>query len=253
MRIAPLVVALLVISCAHHRIEPLTPGSLQAMVAAPDRTDADKALDPGRKPAEFLEFTQVGEGMKVADLMAGGGYTVELLSRAVGPGGTVYGENPKLILEKFAEKPWSERLARVPNAKRLDRELDDPFPPELERQLDLVVSNAIYHDSVWLQVDRAKMNQSVYRALKMGGFYVVCDSSAKEGTGVQDVQVLHRIDEQVVRDEVQKAGFKLDAVGTFLRNPNDTRDWSASPSAAGEKRGTSDRFCLRFVRPTVYY
>ncbi len=243
---------LLLVGCVH-RVEPLPASAVNSLVAASDRTDADRALDPGRKPVEFLQFLGVGAGMQVADLMAGGGYTTELLSRAVGPKGTVYGENPKVVLERFAEKPWSERLARLPNTKRLDRELDDAFPAELAGTLDLVVSNAIYHDSVWLQADRLKMNQGVYRALKMGGAYVVCDSSAKPGTGVADAQTLHRIDEQVVRDEVTKAGFKLAAEGTFLRNPEDPRDWSASPGVAGEKRGTSDRFCLKFVRPTVYY
>ena len=64
--------------------------------------------------------------MQVAELMVSGGYTTELLSRAVGPTGTVYGENPKVVLERFAQKPWTERLARLPNATRLDRELDDP-------------------------------------------------------------------------------------------------------------------------------
>ena len=39
------------------------------------------------------------------------------------------------------------------------------------------------------------------------------------------------------------------AVGDFLRNPDDTLDWSTSPRTAGEKRGTSDRFVLAFVRP----
>src|SRR5260370_12248958 len=63
-------------------------------------------------------------------------------------------------------------------------------------------------------------------------------------------QTLPRIDEQVVKDEVQKAGFKLVAEGNFLRNPSDPRDWNASPGAAAKagKRGTSDRFALKFVR-----
>lgn len=47
-----------------------------------------------------------------------------------------------------------------------------------------------------------------------------------------------------MRDEVQAAGFRLAAEGDFLRNQDDPRDWSASPSTAGEKRGTSDRFVL---------
>ena len=247
-----LLIAVLMSGCVR-RVEPLSLASVQSIIAATDRTEFDRSLDPGRKPAEFLQFMGLGAGMQVAELMVGGGYTTELLSRAVGPTGTVYGENPKVVLERFAQKPWTERLTRLPNAKRLDRELNDPFPSELDGKLDLVVSNVIYHDSVWLQADRAKMNSAVSRALKMGGAYVVCDSSAKPGTGVADAQVLHRIDEQLVRDEVTKAGFKLEAEGNFLRNSEDTRDWSSSPGAAGEKRGTSDRFCLRFVRPTVYY
>jgi predicted methyltransferase len=162
----------------------------------------------------------------------------------------VYGQNPKFILERFAEKPWSERLARPVNAKvvRLDRELDDPFPPEV-KDLDAVVSNIIYHDTVWLKADRAKMNAAVFQALKPGGVYVVIDSSAKPGTGVSDVNTLHRIDEQVVREEVLAAGFQLAAESDVWRNPQDARDWNSSPGSAGERRGTSDRFALKFVKP----
>lgn len=252
MRISALLLALCLVGCAH---APSTASSssssrAQQIVNASDRTDADRALDPGRHPAEFLEFLGVEPGMKVAELFAGGGYTTELLARAVSPNGMVYGQNSKWVLEKFAEKPWSARLERPVNhdVVRVDRELDDPLPPEA-RDLDLVVSNAIYHDTVWLNADRQQMNAAVFAALKPGGAYVVCDSSAKPGTGTADAQTLHRIDEQVVRTEVTQAGFQLADEGSFLRNPDDTRDWSASPGAAGEKRGTSDRFCLRFVKP----
>jgi predicted methyltransferase len=52
-----------------------------------------------------------------------------------------------------------------------------------------------------------------------------------------------------VKDEISKAGFVLDAEADFLREPGDARDWSASPKAAGERRGHSDRFVLRFKKP----
>jgi predicted methyltransferase len=112
-----------------------------------------------------------------------------------------------------------------------------------------VVSNAIYHDTVWLGTDRAKMNAAIFQALEPGGVYVVIDSSARPGTGVSEAQTLHRIDEQVVRDEVLAAGFQLAAESDVWRNPQDARDWSASPGAAGARRGTSDRFALKFVKP----
>jgi len=52
-----------------------------------------------------------------------------------------------------------------------------------------------------------------------------------------------------VRKEVTAAGFHLVEEGNFLRNPADPRDWNSSPGASGEKRGTSDRFCLAFAKP----
>src|SRR5579884_1613594 len=78
------------------------PPFIRAAVDAPDRSDADRRLDAGRHPAELLAFAGVAPGMRVAEIGAGTGYTTELLARAVGPKGTVYGENTKFVLERFA-------------------------------------------------------------------------------------------------------------------------------------------------------
>lgn len=229
---------------------PTISPEIRAIVDAADRAPADRALDAGRKPAEMLAFFDIKPGMKVAELGAGGGYTAELLARAVGPAGAVYGQNTKFILERFAEKPWSERLAKavMKPVIRVDREFDDPLPPEA-RDLDVVFMVLFYHDTVWMEIDRDKMNKAIFKALKPGGVFAVIDHSAREGAGVSAVKTLHRIEEKVVREEVQRAGFRLEAEGSFLRNPGDPRDWNASPGAAGDRRGTSDRFVLKFVKP----
>ncbi len=221
-----------------------------AVVNAPDRTEDDRKLDPGRKPAEMLELLDLKPGMKVAELGAGAGYTTELIARAVGPSGVVYAQNPPAFLNSFLKERWPARLQRgaMKGVVSLARDFDDPLPPEA-KNLDEVVMNAIYHDTVWTKVDRARMNRAVYAALQPGGRFIVVDSSAKAGSGDTAAQTLHRIDEQLVRDEVEKAGFKLESSSDFLRNTLDARDWNASPGAAGEKRGTSDRFALRFVKP----
>lgn len=226
------------------------PQAIQAAVDAPDRAEADRALDAGRHPAETLAFAGVAPGMKVAELGAGGGYTTELLARVVGPDGVVYGQNSPLILERYAEKPWSERLQKpvMKPVVRADRDFADPLPPEAH-DLDAVLLILFYHDTVWMGVDRAKMNQAIFRALKPGGVFLIVDHSARAGSGTQDVQTLHRIEEKVVRDELAAAGFKLAGEASFLRNPDDTRAWNASPRSAGERRGTSDRFVLKFVKP----
>jgi predicted methyltransferase len=228
----------------------LTPSAeITSAVAASDRTDADRALDAGRKPADFLAFTGVMPGQRAADLGAGGGYVTELLTRVVGASGAVYAQNSPTMLAKMGTKAIDERMARPVNASvhRVDREFDDPLPADAT-PLDLVVINLIYHDLVWKKVDRDKMNRAVFAALKSGGHYVICDSSAKDGSGDADAQTLHRIDEKFVRAEVERAGFTLDAESNLLRNPADPRDWNTSPRAAGERRGTGDRFLLRFVK-----
>jgi len=224
-------------ACAGNKPAPDSRARVQSIVDAPDRTPEDRALDAGRKPAETLAFVQLSPGMHVAELGAGAGYTTELLARAVAPDGVVYAQNPDLFVKNFLKERWPARLSRpaMKNVVRVDREFDDPLPPEA-KDLDRVVMYAIYHDVTYLPADRDKMNRAVFSALK-------------PGSGAGDAKTLHRIDEQFVKDEVQKAGFKLQSEGDFLRNPQDARDWNSSPPAAGERRGTSDRFALRFVKP----
>jgi predicted methyltransferase len=249
---------LLAFACAGQAEPKSTPANAPAapqvnvppQAAFTDRSAEDVALDAGRKPLEFLRFAGVAQGMRVAELGAGGGYTAELLARAVGPTGQVFGQNSKFLLERFAEKPWSGRLQKqvMRNVTRVDREFDDPLPPEA-KDLDVVVMNMFYHDTVWLKTDRAKMNAAIFAALKPGGVYVVVDHSARAGAGLRDAETLHRIDEADVKQEITHAGFTLAGEDSFLRNAQDTRDWSTSPGAAGPKRGQSDRFALRFKRP----
>jgi predicted methyltransferase len=187
--------------------------------------------------------------MRVAELVAGGGYTAELLARGVSPDGVVYAENPAFFL-RTGESAWRARLARpaAKNIVRVDRELYEPLPPDAS-DLDLVVVNLVYHDMVWLGVDRSLMNRAVFEALRRGGAYVVVDHSARAGSGLADVKTLHRIDEAAVLGEVEAAGFRLSGASDAWRNPADTRDWNDSPQFAAGRRGTSDRFALRFVKP----
>jgi predicted methyltransferase len=229
---------------------PAPPADAQAIVTAADRDDADKKLDAGRHPAEFLAFLGLAPGMRVAEIGAGTGYTSELLARAVAPKGKVWAQNSPGFL-KFVGKPWAERLGKPAMKKvvvRVDREFDAPLPPDA-KNLDAVVSVLIYHDTVWLGVNRDKMNKAIFAALKPGGEYVIVDHIAAEGHGSNDVKTLHRIEEPVVVQDLERAGFSRASNADFLRNPGDAHDWNDAPNAAAEKRGTSDRFVLKFVKP----
>src|ERR1700751_3035614 len=65
-----------------------------AIIAAPDRTEADLQTDKRRDPLKLLAFTGARPGMKGPDLGAGGGYSTELMGRAVAPAGMGYCQKP---------------------------------------------------------------------------------------------------------------------------------------------------------------
>ncbi len=254
-----------------------TGAQIAAIVAGPDRTAADRTNDLRRKPEQMLAFIAPRPGMTALDVSAAGGYTTELLARAIGPTGKVYGQSRPLPaqpsrppqpegnshpnLPAAAPAPTGPRPSPVALAERVERmkaagvaaapitavvqPFEDPAPPELANAgFDLVTLIFNYHDLGHLGVDRAAMNKAIFRALKPGGFYVLADHAGRPGTGISESGTLHRIEEVFLRQEVEAAGFKLLAEGMFLRNPNDPRDKN-TPDPPQPK----DEFVLKFVKP----
>jgi predicted methyltransferase len=215
-----------------------------AIVAAPDRSDADRQADQRREPAKTLAFVGVKEGMKVLDMEASAGYSSELLARAVGPTGTVYAQDPAGLAERAKDK--FESRANSPamkNVVRVIRDFDDPIPPDVSN-LDMITIFNSYHDVTYMPVDRTKMNAKVFAALKPGGFFIVADHSAKAGAGTSVAKTLHRIEEATLRQEVEAAGFKLVDEGDFLHHPEDPRDVPVFHPAV-----PVDGFILKFQKP----
>jgi predicted methyltransferase len=215
-----------------------------AIIAAPDRSETDREIDKRRDPVKLLAFTGVRTGMKVLDMGAGGGYSTELMARSVGPTGIVYGQNPPDFGGRAKER--FEARMKTPAMKAvvsLARPFDDPLPADV-RALDMITFFFYYHDVSYMQVDRAAMNRKLFAALRPGGLLVIADHSAKAGEGTSVARTLHRIEEAVLRREVEAAGFKLVAEGDFLRHPGDARDFNVN-----RRTGPVDEFVLRFERP----
>ena len=216
-----------------------------AIVAAADRSDADRNTDKRRDPLKLLNFIGVKEGMKVLDMEASAGYTTELLARAVGPNGVVYAQDSAEVMERQVKDKFDIR-AQKPAMKgviHVIRNYDDPLPPDV-RNLDLITFFFAYHDMTYMQIDRAEMNRKLFAALKPGGFLLIADHSAKAGDGTSVGKTFHRIEEGVLRKEVEAAGFKLVAEGNFLRHPEDTRDVIVfrAPTSV-------DEFVLKYQKP----
>jgi predicted methyltransferase len=62
---------------------PLWSDQIARIVASPDRSAADRTNDLRRKPEQMLMFIALRPGIVALDLSAGGGYTTELLARAI--------------------------------------------------------------------------------------------------------------------------------------------------------------------------
>jgi len=256
----------------------LTQEQIAQIVAAPDRSPADRSNDLRRKPEQMLAFIGIRPGMMALDLSTGGGYTTELLARAVGPAGRAYGQSPpprpidapvrpavapegnpsppmasapvgqnsapavrRTSAQALAERARNPALS---NLSSVVRPFEDPVPPELSGRLDLVTLMFNYHDLGHAGVDRARMNAAVFAGLKSGGLYVIADHAGRPGTGISESGTLHRIEEDFLRREVEAAGFHLAAHADFLRNPLDPRDRN-TPDPPQPK----DEFVLKFVKP----
>src|SRR6185369_14252842 len=122
----------------------------------------DRVNDIRRKPADMLAFIGVRPGTVAMDVSAARGYTTELIARAVGPSGKVYGQNPPRVEGRAppaqpegaaapaaapaaSAPPAAPTLAErarnpaTPNIVIVSRPFEDPAPPEIANgALDLV-------------------------------------------------------------------------------------------------------------------
>src|SRR4029077_13466601 len=143
-------------------------------------------------------------------------------------------------------------LAKEPGRENVEAVSADLVAmPEATQTADVLWLHLFYHDlhTALIQArgaTAAHFNRAVYGRLKPGGFYVIVDHAAAVGAGTSDAQSLHRIAPPSVREEVEAAGFVLDAESTMLANKDDRHSIKVfDPSIKGE----TDRFAYRFVKP----
>ena len=224
------------------------PPNVTAALADKGRPAEDTARDAARKPGELLEWAGVKSGDKVADLVMGGGYFTRILSVAVGPKGHVWAYQPTEFIQYQASYGEDQKkvAAAYPNVTPLTSTLGVLDLPD---GLDLVLTVQNYHDlhlAPFPKDTAAKVNTEVFKSLKPGGLYVIVDHVAVTGSGLEAPEKVHRIDPAIVKQEVEAAGFKLEAENGLLRN-------TADPHTAGvfdpAIRGKTDQFVMKFRKP----
>ncbi len=220
---------------------------LEMALASDSRAEKDRARDAGRKPSQVLEFLTIGDGMTVVDLFAAGGYYTEVLSLAVGNEGKVYAQNPARILQfrdGANEKAISARLSngRLANVERLNKEIAEMGLGE--NSVDAVITALNFHDIYNGAGPDAATGTAkiIFSILKPNGVFGVIDHQGNAGN---DNASLHRINVDIVREILEKTGFKIEE-SNLLSHPEDTRDKSVfDPSV----RGKTDRFVLLARKP----
>ena len=205
------------------------------------------------KLTELIRFARVDAGSTVIDVYPGDGDWTRLFSDVVGPEGRVYSFVPGEVAD-FKNEPVGrmQKLAKEPGRETVEAVSADLVAmPEATQPADVVWLHLFYHDLHTALIQKkgataADFNRAVYERLKPGGSYVIVDHAAAAGTGLSDTQSLHRIDPASVREEVEAAGFVLEAESTVLANKDDLHSIKVfDPSI----KGKTDRFAYRFVKP----
>lgn len=210
--------------------------TITSAVADAARPEADRARDADRKPAELVALIGLQPGAKIADMLPGGGYFTRIFSKVVGPTGVVYAWGGGAPITALAAD------ANYPNIKVA------PTNAALPEQVDFVWTSLNYHDlHNRPNADLAAQNKMVWDALKPGGYYIVIDHAAENGSGKRDSSTLHRIDPELVKQEVTAVGFKLHKESDLLKHAADDRK---KPTRELE-RGKTDQFVFVFQKPAA--
>jgi len=208
------------------------------VLADPTRPAADVARDANRKPAELLKFAGIHPGMRIVELAPGGGYFTRILSSAVGPAGHVYaivGQASPALQDLAQHHANLSIVAAAPG--------DIPVPGPV----DVVWTTLNYHDFKNKKLatgdEATAYDAAAFHVLRPGGIYLIVDHEAAPGAGASQTSTLHRIEDTVVRREVEAAGFKLESQSGILRNPADSHTAKVFDPTI---RGRTDQFVLKF-------
>jgi predicted methyltransferase len=223
-----------------------------AAIANTSRTDSDRARDASRRPAEILEFFGIEPGMTVLDLFSGGGYYTEIIAHVVSESGRVVAHSNDAYLgfvgEEFAARHADNRLPNVDVLMAENNELE-LAAEQFDAIMMVLTYHDLYHESVengWPKLDVDKLLAELGKGLKPGGLLCIVDHFAAVGAPSETGDTVHRIDRNIVVEQLEAAGFVLDGESDLLRNPDDDYEISVfDPNV----RGKTDRFVLRFRKP----
>ena len=226
-----------------------TEADIDAILNHPDRPVADGERDSQRQPANLLAFAGLEIGMNVLDMEAAGGYFTEILSRAVGPNGTVIMQHAPGLMG-FVGDGIDVRTAdnRLPNVRVSITNFDSLDVDD--NSVDMVT---------WLQGphelgfapggnslgDPSKTFKEIVRVLKPGGVFLASDHIGPDGSRIEAGGTLHRVAENVVSELAEGVGLSVIRTSDMLKNSDDPLDVGVFSTAV---RGKTSQFVVLFQK-----
>jgi cyclopropane fatty-acyl-phospholipid synthase-like methyltransferase len=170
---------------------------------------AESWNDPGRadwqKPNVVLEAMGLDEGMTVADLGTGTGYFIPHLARAVGTGGRVLAVDIEpAMLDYVMERTQKLELTSV----------DTVHAAPSDTRLGASSVDRILTVNTWHHIpNRGRYAAHLADRLRDGGSVWVLDFTQEAPMGPPKE---HRLDPQVVADELREGGFEAERLDLGL-------------------------------------
>ncbi len=234
------------------------------------RSDAHKARNMYRNPAETLDWFGLRDDLTVVEMSPGGrGWYSEILAPYLRDNGELYAasydseseveyyrRNHRRYLDKLAAQPEIYDKVNV-------IEFAPPNKPDLQPagQADMVLTFRNVHN--WLNNDSVdQVFAAMYKVLKPGGILGLVTHRGEEHMVGKEWSKKGYVPEAEVIRLAEQAGFQFVGKAEINANPKDTKDhpegvWTLPPGyrLGDEDRekyaaiGESDRMTMKFMKP----
>ncbi len=219
--------------------------AVAAAQAADIRSEAERARDANRKPAETLAFLRLRQDMRVLELLPGAGWYTKMLAPLLYENGALFVSiytDP--LKEGLIGKPGFDRITIIEPQGEMVRKGRRVEGLSFEAEdMDLVLTFRNLHN--FTAAGRAALNASAFAALKPGGHYGVIDHTRRH-MQADNPENWRRMDPVLAIQEIQAAGFDfLDYSDLHHRLDDELRYEVGRRSVSGN----TDRFTLLFRKP----
>ncbi|MEE2930375.1 MAG: hypothetical protein VX599_06645 [Pseudomonadota bacterium] len=262
-------------------VEEVAPVSLADIVAGDWRSDAEKARDVWRNPAETLEFFEIEPDDTVVEIWPGGGWYTNIIAPylATGDGTLIAAVWDVNVFEGERKTRIEQRIADFKavyeaDADRFGTLAYSAFSAQSGAlaepgTVDAVLTFRNVHN--WMGGDyTAKFFTDAYAALKPGGIVGVVEHRLPSSAEQDPRAASGYVHEDFVKALAAAAGLEFVESSEINANPADTADhpfgvWTLPPVSATSDRegntpegfdaavyaaiGESDRMTLKFMKP----